>query len=143
MDNNGREFHYSIKSWDNRLPNLNLTEGAYFDPDLDSFYIGSHYAEDTNFLSLMRYSHSANGDKGNDFKWYGLCISKEELALAVQEMNSKSNNPNSLMDTDISNYTVTSVELTSEIGNLPTAIKAGGAGWYTSRFSGIYFYTEY
>ncbi|WP_156516913.1 hypothetical protein [Delftia sp. GW456-R20] len=143
MDKNGRQFHYSIKSWDSRWPNLNMDESAFYDEGISGYYVGTAYAESSNFLSLMPFSHSVNGSKGENLKWYGMCISKAQLSAAINAMNSKNGNSQTHLDLDAGNYEVTGLQISSEIGNLSTPFLQRGAGWYTSRFAGIHLYTDY
>jgi len=142
-DKNNRSFHYSIKTWDSRWPNLSLSEGATYDAGLDGYYIGSAYLESSQYITLMPYSNSVNSAKGESLKWYGMCINKQQLANAIAAMNSKITDTSKYYDTDTSQYEVTSVLISSEVGNLSIPGVQRGAGWYTSRFSGIYLYTDY
>ncbi|UYK81434.1 hypothetical protein NG829_03710 [Xanthomonas sacchari] len=142
-DKNGRPFSYSIKTWDSRWPDIGISEGAYYDAGLSSYYVGSAYTEGRKYLSLMPFSHAVTGAKGENLRWYGMCISKEQLALAIADMNAKNSDSQTQLDADTTGYQVTAVQLSSEIANLSTPKAQGGAGWYTSRFAGIYLYTDY
>lgn len=143
-DKNGVSFQYSIKTWDNRWPNINITEDAFYDPGLNWYYIGTSYNENRKYLTLIPYSHTVTNTQGNNLRWYGICISKAQLAAAILDMNIKNqSNPSHILDSDTSSYTVSGITFNSEIGNLSTATHTGGAGWYTTRTAGIYAYTNY
>lgn len=140
-DKNGRFIQLEVKSWDNRGPQ-SFYEGVSYDPGLDSNYAGTYYSSGRRYITLMSYSNSANNEIWAEPRWYGMCISKGNLANIVNERNAKV--PGSPpLDGDYSKYTVTNVVVQAEIAGLATPTKPGSNGWFTLRAAGIYTYTRY
>lgn len=140
-DKFGRSLQMVVKTWDSRGA-VSHSEGAYFDQGGTGFYIGSYYGAGRKYLSLMPLSNSSNNQIWPDARWYGMCIDKNQLAVAIQDLNSKAQGQAAL-DTDVSSYTVDSVQIHAEIAGLATASQRGGNGWFTLRAAGIYAYTNY
>lgn len=120
-----REFFLTINSWANHnLPNATL-EGGYFDAHGNSA-IGSHYGNSTKFTTIMPSSHTFSREPYLNERWFGVCITKENLVSMARTLNTL--NGTAIYSINPEHYAVSGIAIQPEVAN---RFLATSNGWFS------------